>query len=99
MYNGKKEDRQKMLDLMCAAIMEMRANGREDDNHIKKLQLITINEDTKRWWGWQGNGEYVRIVWSDSPERDDGYYDVYVDGDSAFGMFDDVWRFVKKHIG
>ncbi len=98
MYNGKKENKQAMLDHMCKAIMEMRANGSAECNHICALKLIKLEEDVKRWWGWQEKGEYVRVVWSDSPDRNDGYYDVDVEGDSALGMFEDVWRFISKTL-
>ena len=99
MYNGVKENEQAMLNHMCAAIMEMRVNGSEKYNHICELKLIDIPEPIQRWWGWQRKGKWVRIVWSDSPERDDGYYDVYVDGDSAWGMFIDVYKRIKEIFG
>lgn len=98
MYNGKKENKQAMLDHMCNAIMEMRANGDEKSNHICALKLIKIEKDIKRRWGWQRSGEYVRVVWSDTPDRDDGYYDIYVDGDSAFGVFEDVWKYIGRKL-
>lgn len=99
MYNGIKEDPQAMLNHMCAAIMEMSVNGSEKHNHICELRLIEIKEPIHQMWGWQYPGKYVRIVWSDSPERDDGYYDVYVDGDSAWGMFIDVFKRIKYIFG
>lgn len=98
MYNGKTENKKAMLSYMCKAIMEMRANGSKEYNHICDLKLIKLENDVKRWWGEQRKGEYVRIVWSDSPDRDDGYYDVYIEGDSALGVFEDVWKFVSRKL-
>ena len=99
MYNGEYENKQRMLDCMCEAIMEMSANGSEKDNHIIALKLIHRDKDERTWCGSFFKGDYVRIVFSDNPERDDGYYDVYVDGDSCMGMFEDVWKRVKRSIG
>lgn len=99
MYNGKYEDKQKMLDKMCEAIMEMRANGSKEHNHIIKLEWMHRGEWGESWCRKFPPGDYVRIIWSENPDRTDGYYDVYVDGDSCMGMFDDVWKAVKKHIG
>ena len=99
MYNGIKENKQAMLDKMCEAIMEMCANGSEEHNHIIGLRLFHRDEYEHTWCGDFQSGDYVRIVWSEHPERDDGYYDVYVDGDSAFGMFEDVWKKVRRCIG
>lgn len=99
MYNGIKEDTQKMLDNMCAAIMEMRANGTEKENHIIALKLFTRESDEKTWCKRFSKGKYVRVIWSDNPERNDGYYDIWVEGLSALGIFDEVWEFVSHHIG
>ena len=99
MYNGIKENKQAMLDHMCAAIMEMRANGREEDNHIIGLKLFKREKPEETWCGHFTEGEYVRVIWSDNPDRNDGYYDIYVDGDSALGIFHDVWKFVGKKLG
>lgn len=99
MYNGVKEEKQKMLDKMCEAIMEMEANGSENNNHIIGLRLFHRDEWESTWCGDFQPGDYVRIIWSEDPKRKDGYYDVYVDCDSCFGMFEDVWKQVKKSIG
>ena len=98
MYNGIKEDMQKAIDYMCLAVMETRANGCEEHNHICGLKVIDLPEDVKRWWGWQEKGKYVRVIWSDSPDRDDGYYDININGSSAFGALSTVWKFIDKKL-
>ena len=99
MYNGKWENKQRMLDFMLGAIQEMRANGTTGHNPIVKLKLITRETDEKTWCGFYPAGDYVRIAFENNPERNDGYYDVNVDGDSCYGMFEDVWNRVKQCIG
>ena len=99
MYNGVKENKQRMLNCMCEAIKEMRANGSEEHNHIIALRFFTREKEEVTRYKVFPKGDYVRIVWSNNPERDDGYYDVYVDGDSCYGMFEDVWNAVKHCIG
>jgi len=86
MYNGKKEDMQKCLDYLCKAIMETRANGSEENNHIQELRLIEA-ADSKEPIAYE---RVVRPIWSDNPERNDGYYDINVTGDSAWAMIKDV---------
>ena len=81
MFNGKNEDKQKCLDYLCKAIMETRANGSESNNHIKELKLIDGKEPYE---------QVVRPIWSDNPDRNDGYYDINVTGDSAWAMIKDV---------
>ena len=99
MYNGVKENKQQMLDFMLGAIQEMSANGTPEHNPIIGLQLITREKDEKTFFGFFPKGDYVRIQFKDNPTRDDGYYDVSVDGDSCMGMFEDVWNRVKRCIG
>ena len=98
MYNGIKEDMQKALDYMCLAVMETRANGSAEHNHICELKVIDLPENVERWWGWQEKGKYVRIVWSDNPDRNDGYYDICINGSSAFGALSTVWKYIDKKL-
>ncbi len=87
MYNGEHEDKQKCLDYLCKAIMETRANGSEKNNHIQELKLLTRENYPKL------DGRYdavVRPIWSEHIDRDDGYYDINVSGDSAWAMMLDV---------
>ncbi len=79
MYNGNDENKQKCLDYLCKAIMETRANGSENNNHIQELRYLdgqTCNQELRF-------EQVVRPVWSNNPERSDGYYDINVTGDSA----------------
>ena len=99
MYNGKSENKQAILDHMCQSIMEMSANGSEDTNHIIALKFFHRDAPETTWCGSFDKGDYVRVVWSDDPTRSDGYYDVFVEGDSGKGLFEDVWNFVKENIG
>lgn len=98
MYNGKEENLQKALNYMCLAVMETRANGAAEHNHICQLRAIDLPEDTKRWWGWQEKGKYVRVVWSDDPNRNDGYYDICITWCSAFGALNAVWEFIDHKL-
>ena len=99
MYNGKEENKQRMLDFMLGAIQEMGANGTEQGNPIIGLKLFTREKAESTWCRSFPAGDYVRIIFKDSPDRDDGYYDVYVSGDNCKGMFEDVWNRVKECIG
>lgn len=92
-----KENTQKALDYMCKSLMETSANSVEY-NHICELKLIELPEAIERWWGYQGEGKYVRVVWSDNPNRDDGYYDICVSGCSAFGVLSSVWKYIDKKL-
>ncbi len=85
MYNGVREERQKCLDFLCKAIMETSANGSEQHNHIQELRLLDRENDPNLKYE-----EVVRPIWSDNPDRSDGYYDINVTGDSAWGMINDV---------
>ena len=90
MYNGEKENMQKCLDHLCMAIMETRANGSEKYNHIQELRLINRRGCKNQLGELLPDGMYVRPIWSDHPDRNDGYYDINVNGDSAWAMIKDV---------
>lgn len=92
MFNGKNEDKQKCLDYLCKAIMETRANGSERNNHIQELRFIDA-KDSKEDLRYE---QVVRPIWSNNPERNDGYYDINVTGDSAWGMIIDVINNLDK---
>lgn len=72
------------------------ASGNAEHNHIQELRLI----DRKGCKDMLGNnkrdGLFVRPVWSDSPNRDDGYYDICVEGDNAWGAVIDVMRWLYE---
>ena len=44
----------------------------------------------------QIDGLFVRPIWSDNPDRNDGYYDIPVEGDSPWGVAIDVMKFLKS---
>ena len=90
MYNGEKEDRQKCLDYLCKAIMETCANGSEQHNHVQELRLLERKDNPNLRYD-----TVVRPIWSDNPERNDGYYDINVSGDSAWGMIKDVVNYLN----
>lgn len=87
MYNGKEENIQKALDNLCAAVMETAANGTEEHNHI--IGLKYMEKDRRK---------YIRVIWSDDPDRDDGYYDINVDCCSLWGMITTVMEWLKKRL-
>lgn len=73
-----------------------RVAGSEEHNHIQELKLID-RKGCKNMFGEPlMDGLYVRPVWSDNPDRDDGYYDINVEGDSPWGVACDVMQWLKK---
>ena len=89
------ENKQKALDSLLETINECSANDPKY-NHIIALKLID-RKGCKDMFGRElPDGKYVRIVWSDNPDRNDGYYDVCVDGDNTMGMLCDVFARIKK---
>jgi hypothetical protein len=89
---------QRALDLLTELIDVTGASGKEPHNHIIGLKLI----DRKGCRNFLGqallNGEYVRPIWSDDPDRDDGYYDINVNGDSPWGAVCDVMKELKRRF-
>lgn len=83
---------QKALDLLTQIIEVTGASGKAPHNHIIGFKLI----DRKDCIGLYGNklpdGMYVRPIWSDNPDRSDGYYDINVNGDSPWGAVCDVLK-------
>jgi len=93
------EDDQLMLDNLCKALQCTRSFGkvRDDSNYILELKLIQKENGWRDMWGKpHAGGKYVRVIWSDSPERDDGYYDVFVDGSSTWGILTSVVEYLKE---
>ena len=95
MYNGKEENMQACLDNLCKAIMETRANGSEKNNHIVELKLLTKENYPKLDPRYDA---VVRPIWSEHLDRDDGYYDINVSGDSAWGMMLDVMESLRHTL-
>lgn len=92
MNEKEKEIAQRALDLLTEIITVTNASGSEGHNHIVGLKLIErkgcrnmLNQPVR-------DGLFVRPVWSDNPDRSDGYYDICVEGDSPWGAIWDVLR-------
>ncbi len=98
MYNGQNENIQKMLDSLAESIRETRASGSEDNNPLEKLVLIHRDNDEHTWCGNFYKGDYVRLVWKDYPDRNDGYYDIWVEGESGISIIYSVVGYLKKNI-
>ena len=70
--------------------------GNKGHNHIQELRLID-RKDCKNMFGQPiMDGWHVRPIWSNNPERNDGYYDINVEGDSPWGVACDVMRWLKN---
>lgn len=74
------------------------ASGSGNHNHIQELKII----DRKGCKNMMGqpirDGLFVRPIWSDNPERNDGYYDICIEGDSPWGAVCDVMKWLDKKI-
>ncbi len=86
---------QKALDLLTQIIEVTQASGSEPHNRIIGLKLIDRVDCVSMFGQKLPNGTYVRPIWSDNPERNDGYYDINVNGDSPWGAVCDVIRELK----
>ena len=97
----KKEDKENIqaaLDHLCAAVRETRNLGIDEYNSILELRLIErTEEETNKFGKYFPVGKYVRPIWSNNPERNDGYYDIYVEGDNCMGVLCDVWNFLRRY--
>lgn len=40
----------------------------------------------------ENGDEIIRPIFEENPNRDDGYYDINVSGDSVLGMIDDIYK-------
>ena len=87
-----KEIGQKALDLLAQVIEVTRASGSEPHNRIIGQKLIDRKDCVNMFGQKLSDGTYVRPIWSDNPDRNDGYYDINVNGDSPWGAVCDVMR-------
>lgn len=78
------ENKQEALNNLLAAINYTSVN-RPVGNYIMALKYIPEKE-------------VVRVVWSYNPDRNDGYYDINVACDSAWGMLNDVMNYLHKRL-
>lgn len=72
-----------------------RVTGSAEHNHIQELRLIERKGCKDMFGRPLVDGWYVRPIWSDTPERNDGYYDIYVEGDSPWGVAIDVMKWLR----
>lgn len=91
------ENKQKALDYLLMAINETNRNL-PTSNHIIALKLIDRKDCVDMFGRKLHDGQYVRVVWSDDPNRDDGYYDINVEGDNAMGCLVDVMAWLNKKL-
>lgn len=85
--------RQQILDSLLATI---NLTGRNDTgNYIKELRFIERKGCKDMWNRPLPDGDYVRIVFADHPDRDDGYYDISVEASSEWGMMVDVVKYLN----
>ena len=92
MNEKEREIAQKALDLLSEVIEVTGASGKEPNNRIIGLRLID-RKDCKNMFGQpMRDGLFVRPIWSDNPDRSDGYYDICVECDSPWGAVCDVLK-------
>lgn len=81
-------------------------NKEEFCNKLCELLRMTSNLGDDRYnslvalkyYKKENGDEYVSPRFKNDPDRDDGYYDVYVSGDNCMGILQDVWeRFAKRY--
>ena len=92
MNEKEKEIAQKALDLFAEIIEVTSASGKEPHNRVIGLRLIERKGCVGMFGQPLQDGLYVRPIWSDNPERSDGYYDINVEGDSPWGAICDVMK-------
>lgn len=80
------------LELLTAIIKVTEASGKEPHNRVIDLKLIDRNGCKDMFGNPLRDGLFVRPIWSDCPDRDDGYYDICVEGDSPWGAICDVMK-------
>ena len=98
MNENEKAIAQKVLDLLTEIIETTGASGKEPHNRIISLKLID-RKDCKNMFGQPiRDGLFVRPIWSDQPDRNDGYYDICVEGDSPWGAICDVMRELQRRF-
>lgn len=96
MSDSEREIAQKALDLMAEIIEVTSASGAEPHNRVIGLKLIDRKGCKDMFGRPLIDGKFVRPIWSDDPERNDGYYDICVEGDSPWGMIFDVMRWAHQ---
>lgn len=84
------------MELLAKIIDVTNASGKTPHNHIIDLQVIDRKGCKDVLGQPKRDGLFVRPIWSDNPERSDGYYDICIDGDSSWGAVVDVFKNLSK---
>ena len=92
MNEKEKEITQRAMDLLSEIIEVTGASGKEPHNRIIGLRLFDRKGCIDMFGQPKRDGLFVRPIWSDNPTRDDGYYDICVEGDSPWGAICDVLK-------
>ena len=70
----------------------------KDSNYILRFDLIERERsEINRFGKFFAAGTYVRPVWSNNPNRTDGYYDINVSGENVNGVFYSVTKWLTKN--
>lgn len=92
MNEKEREIAQRAMDLLSEIIEVTGASGKEPNNRIIGLRLFERKGCVNMFGQPMRDGLFVRPIWSDNPERNDGYYDICVEGDSPWGAVCDVLK-------
>ena len=96
MRDNERIQTEEVLKHLQAILDVTSASGSKDHNHIQELRLIDRKGCKDMFGRPKMDGLFVRPVWSDNPDRNDGYYDIPVEGDSPWGVAIDVMKFLKS---
>ena len=84
------------MDKVMELITMTGKTGTTGHNPIIALKVID-RKDCKDMWGRVlANGLYVRPIFEDDPERDDGYYDINIEALNDWGAAREVINWISK---
>ena len=89
------ENTQKALNSLLQAIRETNNFGQDGHNSIVGLKLIDRKGCKDMFGSPKPDGKYVRVIWEDNPNRDDGYYDINVECLNTFGVLYTVMQWLN----
>ena len=98
MRDNERIQAEEVLKHLQAILDVTKASGSEEHNHIQELRLIDRKGCKDMFGRPKIDGLFVRPIWSDDPDRDDGYYDINVEGDSPWGIVVDVMKWLNTKI-
>ena len=87
---------QMAMTLLCEAMKACHASGYVKGNYIERLDVIERKNCKDMFGNKLTDGLVVRPVWSDGMHKDDGYYDINIEGDSGWGAIIDVIENLKR---